>query len=55
MLGSGYFKAISLRAKDIVRKSYFVSTVGLNEKAVREYTKHQEESDKIQLSFPYFD
>jgi putative transposase len=36
-------------------RGYFVSTVGLNEKVVREYIKHQEESDKSQLSFPDFD
>ncbi len=36
-------------------RGYFVSTVGLNEKAVREYIKHQEAEDKRQLSFPEFD
>ena len=36
-------------------RGYFVSTVGLNEKAVREYIKNQEAADKSQLSFPDFD
>ena len=36
-------------------RGYFVSTVGLNEKAVREYIKHQEETDKRQLNLPEFD
>jgi len=36
-------------------RGYFVSTLGLNEKAIREYIKRQEESDKSQLSFPDFD
>ena len=36
-------------------RGYFVSTVGLNEKAVREYIKHQESADKRQLSFLDFD
>ena len=30
-------------------RGYFVSTVGLNEKAVPEYIKHQELTDKRQL------
>jgi len=34
---------------------YFVSTVGLNEKTVRDYIKHQELSDKRQLTLPEFD
>jgi hypothetical protein len=29
--------------------------VGLNEKAVREYIKHQELADKRQLNLPEFD
>jgi putative transposase len=36
-------------------RGYYVSTVGLNEKAVREYIKHQELSDRRQLNFPDFD
>ena len=36
-------------------RGYFVSTVGLNEKAVREYIKHQEETDKRQLNLSEFD
>ena len=36
-------------------RGYFVSTVGLNEKKVREYIRHQELSDKRQLSLPEFD
>ncbi len=36
-------------------RGYFVSTVGLNEKAVREYIKQQELSDKRQLALPEFD
>jgi putative transposase len=36
-------------------RGYFVSTVGLNEKAVREYIKHQELTDKRQLDLPEFD
>ena len=36
-------------------RGYFVSTVGLNEKVVRDYIKHQEAGDKRQLSFPDFD
>ena len=36
-------------------RGYFVSTVGLNEKAVRDYIKHQELIDKRQLSLQEFD
>jgi len=36
-------------------RGYFVCTVGLKERAVREYIKHQESSDKRQLSLPEFD
>ena len=36
-------------------RGYFVSTVGLNEKAVREYIKHQELTDKRQINLPEFD
>jgi putative transposase len=36
-------------------RGYFVSKVGLNEKAVREYIKHQESSDKRQLNLPELD
>jgi len=36
-------------------RGYFVSTVGLNENAVREYIKHQELTDKQQLTLPEFD
>ena len=36
-------------------RGYFVSTVGLNEKAVREYIKQQELRDKEQLNLPEFD
>ena len=36
-------------------RGYFVSTVGLNEKAVRDYIKHQEVSDKRQITLPEFD
>ena len=36
-------------------RGYFVSTVGLNEKAVSEYIKHQELTDKRQLNLPEFD
>ena len=36
-------------------RGYFVSTVGLNEKTVRDYIKHQELSDKRQLTLPEFD
>jgi putative transposase len=36
-------------------RGYFVSTVGLNEKAVREYIKHLELTDKRQLDLPEFD
>ena len=36
-------------------RGYFVSTVGLNEKAVREYIKHQESTDKKQLNLPELD
>ncbi|MBT7698189.1 MAG: IS200/IS605 family transposase [Desulfobacterales bacterium] len=36
-------------------RGYFVSTVGLNEKAVREYIKNQESTDKRQLNLPEFD
>jgi len=33
-------------------RGYFVSTVGLNEKTVRDYIKHQELSDQRQLTLP---
>ena len=36
-------------------RGYFVSTVGLDEKAVREYIKHQELTDKRQINLPEFD
>ncbi len=36
-------------------RGYFVSTVGLNEKTVRDYIKHQEISDQRQLTLPEFD
>ena len=36
-------------------RGYLVSTVGLNEKAVRDYIKHQEVSDKRQITLPEFD
>ncbi len=36
-------------------RGYFVSTAGLDVKALREYIQHQEESDKRQLNFPDFD
>lgn len=36
-------------------RRYFVSTVGLNEKAVREYIKQQEMTDKRQLNLPEYD
>ncbi len=36
-------------------RGYFVSTAGLDVKALREYIRHQEESDKRQLNFPDFD
>ena len=36
-------------------RGYFVSTVSLNEKTVRDYIKHQELTDKRQLSLPEFD
>jgi len=36
-------------------RGYFVSTVGLNEKVVRDYIKHQELTDKRQLNLPEFE
>ena len=36
-------------------RGYFVSTVGLDEKAVREYIKHQELTDKRQINLHEFD
>ena len=36
-------------------RGYFVSTVGLNENAVREYIKNQEMTDKRQINLPEFD
>ena len=36
-------------------RGYFVITVGLNEKAVRDYIKHQELTEKRQLNLPEFD
>ena len=36
-------------------RGYFVSTVGLDVNALREYIRHQEESDKRQLNLPDFD
>ena len=36
-------------------RGYFVSTVGLDVKVLREYIRQQEKSDKRQLNLPDFD
>lgn len=36
-------------------RGYFVSSVGLDEQAVREYIRHREKSDKRQMNLPYFE
>lgn len=38
-------------SKSFWARGYFVSTVGLNEQQVRQYIRHQEESEKRQLEF----
>jgi len=43
------------KGKHLWIRGYFVSTVGLDEKAVREYIKHQELTDKRQINLPEFD
>ncbi|MCP4338766.1 MAG: IS200/IS605 family transposase, partial [Desulfobulbaceae bacterium] len=53
-LNKGFSKAKST-GKHFWIRGYFVSTVGLNEKAVREYIKHQESTEKRQLNLPEFD
>ncbi len=35
--------------KSFWARGYFVSTIGLDEKTIRNYIKHQEHSDKQQL------
>ena len=49
------FSKVKSTGKHFWIRGYFVSTVGLNEKAVREYIKHQELTDKQQLNLPEFD
>ena len=49
------FSKVKSTGKHFWIRGYFVSTVGLNEQAVREYIKHQESRDKRQLNLPEFD
>ena len=53
-LNKEFSKAKSI-SKHFWIRGYFVSTVGLNEKTVRDYIKNQELSDKRQLDLPEFD
>jgi putative transposase len=53
-LNKDYSKAKST-GKHFWIRGYCVSTVALNEKVVRDYIKHQEVSNKRQLTLPEFD